>query len=80
MVKPFEDWCFDESRKPGDTGIVESDYGYHVMYYVGEGGNAMDYRTETDMRSNDVSNWVVELGEAQTVTTHSFGMFFTDAD
>ena len=50
------------------------------MYYVGEGGNAMDYRTETDMRSNDVSNWIVELGEAQTVTNQSFGMFFTDAD
>ena len=80
MVEPFEDWCFDESRKPGDTGIVESEYGYHVMYYVGEGGNAMDYRTETDMRSNDVSNWIVELGEAQTVTNQSFGMFFTDAD
>ena len=35
MVAPFEDWCFDASRKAGDTGIVETDYGYHVMYYVG---------------------------------------------
>ncbi len=34
MVKPFEAWCFDESRQPGDTGIVETDYGYHVMYFV----------------------------------------------
>ena len=35
MVPTFNDWCFDESRKAGDTGIVESDYGYHIMYYVG---------------------------------------------
>lgn len=34
MVKPFEDWSFDAARKPGDTGIVESTHGYHVMYFV----------------------------------------------
>ncbi len=35
MVKPFEEWSFDESRAYGDTGVVKTDYGYHVMYYVG---------------------------------------------
>ena len=34
MVETFDAWCFDESRKPGDTGIVETDYGYHIMYFV----------------------------------------------
>lgn len=34
MVASFEDWCYDAARKPGDTGIVQSEYGYHVMYYV----------------------------------------------
>lgn len=34
MVAPFEDWCFDESRKTGDTGLVKTDFGYHVMYFV----------------------------------------------
>lgn len=33
MVVEFESWCFDESRKPGDTGVVKTSYGYHVMYY-----------------------------------------------
>ena len=33
MVQPFNDWCFDEERKPGDTGIVSSTHGYHVMYF-----------------------------------------------
>ena len=33
FVQPFKDWYLDASRKAGDTGIVESDYGYHVMYY-----------------------------------------------
>lgn len=34
MVEPFEDWCFDETRKTGDYGIVQTNYGYHVMYFV----------------------------------------------
>ncbi|MDE6087675.1 MAG: peptidyl-prolyl cis-trans isomerase, partial [Oscillospiraceae bacterium] len=37
MVTSFNDWCFDESRQPGDTGIVETDYGFHIMYYSGDG-------------------------------------------
>ena len=35
MVAPFEEWCFDASRQYGDTGLVQTSYGYHVMYYVG---------------------------------------------
>jgi hypothetical protein len=42
MVTNFNDWCFDDSRKPGDTGIVETEYGYHVMYFVGQ--DEMTYR------------------------------------
>jgi len=34
MVEPFQDWCFDEARQSGDTGIVESTHGFHVMYFV----------------------------------------------
>ena len=34
MVEPFENWCFDASRKPGDTGIVDTEFGSHIMYFV----------------------------------------------
>lgn len=36
MVAEFSDWCFDQSRQPGDTGIVKTTYGYHIMYFVGQ--------------------------------------------
>ncbi|MDI9468820.1 MAG: peptidylprolyl isomerase [Bacillota bacterium] len=36
MVEPFENWLFAPERKVGDTGIVQTVYGYHVMYYVGQ--------------------------------------------
>jgi len=35
MVAEFDSWIFDANRKPGDTEIVKTDYGYHVMYFVG---------------------------------------------
>ena len=35
MVDAFNDWCFDASRQVGDSGIVETDYGYHIMYFSG---------------------------------------------
>jgi len=37
MVEPFSDWVYDTSREEGDTGIVETEYGYHIMYFVGNG-------------------------------------------
>ncbi len=35
FVQEFKDWYLDESRQPGDTGLVKSTYGYHVMYFSG---------------------------------------------
>jgi len=34
MVQAFNDWCFDESRQYGDYGLVKTEYGYHIMYFV----------------------------------------------
>jgi len=33
MVEEFEAWCFDESRMPGDHGLVKTRYGYHIMFF-----------------------------------------------
>ena len=34
FVEPFKKWYLDESRETGDTGLIKTDYGYHVMYFV----------------------------------------------
>lgn len=33
FVEPFLQWSIDANRKVGDTGIVKTDYGYHIMYF-----------------------------------------------
>ena len=49
-VESFRNWATDSSRKVGDTGIVESEYGYHIMYYSGS-----DYAWKSAIRSTKAS-------------------------
>ena len=65
MVTNFNDWCFDAARQPGDTGIVETEYGYHVMYFVGTTDTSYrDFLIENTLLSNDMSAWETALIEA----------------
>lgn len=58
MVPSFEDWCFDPARQSGDTGIVESSNGYHVMYFVSTNENPYWYvQAETSLKSNAYDEW-----------------------
>ena len=78
MVAAFENWCFDD-RKAGDTGIVETEYGYHVMYYCGD--NEMtyrDYQISSELATNAHNEWYTALVEATPVTEGSFKYVRTD--
>lgn len=77
MEQAFEDWCFDASRQPGDTGIVETSYGYHVMYFCGYGSTYRDYLVESTLRTNDYNAWEEGVVGEVSYTTNSFGMRFT---
>lgn len=81
MVTAFNDWCFDESRQIGDTGIVETDYGVHVMYFDGYGKVYRDVMAENTLRTNDYNNWYNGVTGADTdsvkYTLNSFGMRYT---
>ena len=57
-VPAFNDWCFDPAREYGDHGLVRSEYGYHIMFFVG--GQEIWYRyAESDLVTQSV-NKVVE--------------------
>lgn len=57
MVPTFNDWCFDSSRKTGDTGVVETDYGYHIMYFVGENLPYWQVQADSALRNQDFGTW-----------------------
>lgn len=43
-VEAFENWSFDPARKAGDTGIVETEHGYHIMYFVKDNTEDVDWK------------------------------------
>ncbi|NBI66067.1 hypothetical protein D1646_04420 [Pseudoflavonifractor sp. 60] len=52
-VEPFRDWAIDPSRRPGDTELVKSEYGWHVMYYVSTDDPAWKLTALSALRSQD---------------------------
>ncbi len=54
MVENFDRWCFDEVRQVGDHGLVQTQFGYHIMYF--SGSQEIWYATaEADLVNQTVS-------------------------
>ena len=58
MVEEFENWIFDEARTVGETGIVETTYGYHVMYFIGDGKLAWENTAHSGVLNDLFTEWV----------------------
>ena len=72
MVAEFEDWCFD-THEVGDTGIVETEYGCHVMFYSGDSETTYrDHLISTELADAAYNEWYTALTEAVTATEHDF--------
>ena len=79
MVANFNDWCFADGRKAGDTGIVESTYGYHVMFYSGDSETTYrDYLVTKALRSTESEAWYNNLLDNAVVTEGSMKYLKTD--
>ena len=64
MVEKFEDFCYDENRKAGDHGIVESTYGYHIMFFVGDSDvTYRDFMIKAELRADELEEWLDDLVE-----------------
>lgn len=68
MVEEFQNWAIDSGRVTGDTEIVKTKFGYHIMYFVnGEQNwlrsarvNLLSERT-TEMIENASQKWPLEV-------------------
>ena len=76
MVAEFEDWCFDESRKAGDTGIVETTYGFHIMYFSGEDLPYWQSVVMEELVTEAYAERISELSAGSVVKYNDFGMGF----
>ena len=68
MVTEFNDWIYNKDRKPGDTDIVETKYGQHVMYFVGDGKIAWKLTAENNLKSEQYTKELKDLEKKYPVT------------
>lgn len=81
MVNNFGNWCFDSSRKTGDTAIVQSTYGYHIMYFVGPTDMPVwKYAAQQALASDDTQAIADSLDESYKIKTNWFGSRFFEID
>ena len=76
MVEEFDAFCFDESRKSGDTGVVYGEStsyaGYHVMYFVGEGDPETNETGREYITDERMNTWLTELTDGMEATQKFF--------
>ena len=71
MVEEFEDWLFAATVE-GEVGLVETTYGWHIMYYGGETGDiAWRVSANEGATAEDISTWYTDLP--------AYGIEFNDA-
>lgn len=73
MVTPIDEWLFGP-RKVGDCEIIESEYGWHLVYFAGLGENYKAQRLDASMRADAYEAWRTEAlaGYEATIVESGF--------
>ena len=67
MVAAFENWSLAEGRKEGDVGIVETTYGYHIMYHIAATETTWSDTIKEDLATEEQSEFAEKLSTADNV-------------
>ncbi len=67
MVAEFENWAFDETRKAGDTEIVQTEYGFHIMYYIEPGKAVYEENALSALADEKYQEYIDKESAALTV-------------
>lgn len=73
-VENFKNWAIDPARQDGDTGLVESEYGWHIMYYLSD-TPLWKQTADSALRNEEYLAWEESLCEGYEATT-GLGMKF----
>ena len=67
LAPELDSWCFDSSRQEGDIAVLQSDCGYHVVFYVGATDSA-HVQAEADWKESQLAGQVKAAREAYPMT------------
>lgn len=71
FVEEFKNWYLDKNRQKGDTGLVKSVYGYHIMYF--SNSQEIWYATAVQQIMGDRVSKLIEGGKETFPVTYTFG-------
>lgn len=74
MVAEFNDWCFDAARQPGDTGVVDTQYGAHVMYFSGTNMSRWQSQAASALRNEAYTAWEDDLTKDISIQRNESGL------
>ncbi len=78
-VPEFREWSTDPERQAGDTAVIETEFGYHVMYYVGDDAlSYRDYMIQNNMRTADQEKWYDGILEPVTTEINDTSRMMLD--
>lgn len=81
MVPTFGNWCFDSARKAGDTSIIKTQFGYHIIYFESEGDlKVWEYTAQQALASEDAENDTNTLEESYKIKENWFGSRYFEKD
>lgn len=80
MVAPFNDWCYAEERKVGDVEVVESEFGYHIIYFVGNGETAWKVDAKEELTSDSYADLLDEYAEKYPINFFEKNMYKIPGD
>jgi len=82
FVPEFLNWTMDESRRVGDVEIVETDHGFHIMFFA---GHNTDLTHRLAMAQRDKGNalftdWLTEALEGVSANSTFFSRLVTSQE
>lgn len=77
-VESFRSWAVDPARKPGDAGLVKSEYGWHIMYYVGTNDPIWKQTAGSSLLEQDYEQLAADAARGWNIS-QGIGMNFISA-
>ncbi len=70
LVDGFDDWLFDSQRIEGDVDVIQTEYGYHLVYFCGTGLAEWMIDARDGMLEDYISEYARSIEEKYTVSVN----------
>ncbi len=79
LVSALDSWCFDEARVSGDTELIRTDCGWHIVYFSGSTENSTAAAVEALTLLADQAN-IASAREAYPMTVDYSAIVLEEGD